>query len=443
MPDIPHPPGPAGGDEIYREEYIVLDEAPGPSRRIGIGLISLIALAYLGVWIGILTPPFVSLAIRLQQVDPTNAVTSLSLILGVGGLIAIVGNPFFGRLSDRTTSRLGMRRPWLIGGSLVGSLGFLILALAQSVPVMLVGYCVAVAGFYAALAAMIALVPDQVPAEQRGFVSGVMGMGLPVAAIGGTFIVQAVAPSPFWIFMAPAAVMLVTILLLAFVLDDRRLDPSHRPPFRFKEFLSTFYVNPRRSPDFGWTWLSRFLFFMGIVTLTNYQPFFLTDRLGVGPAEVAGLVFISTLVHYAFVVALSVPSGLVSDRLRRRKVFVLVGALLFGAGLAVVALADSFGVFLIGMALAGIGEGIYIAVDLALVADVLPDRRTAAKDMGIFNVANSLPQPLAPAIAPIFLAIPLLAAAGEEGNNYRILFLVSALFALASALVIRRVKGVR
>ena len=66
-----------------------------------------------------------------------------------------------------------------------------------------------------------------------------------------------------------------------------------------------------------------------------------------------------------------------------------------------------------------------------------------AKDMGIFNVANSLPQPLAPAIAPIFLAIPFLAAAGEEGTNYRMLFLISALFALASALVIRRVRGVR
>ena len=442
MPDIPHPPGPAGGDEIYREEHIVLDEAPGPTRRIGIGLIAVIALAYLGVWIGILTPPLVSVAIRLQQIDPANAVANLSLVLGVGGLIAIVGNPFFGRLSDRTTSRFGMRRPWLVGGALVGSVGMLVIALSQSVPLMLVGYCIALAGFYAVLAALIALVPDQVPVQQRGFVSGVMGMGLPVAAVGGTGIVQAVAPSPFLMFMAPAAVTLVTVLLLASVLDDRRLDPSQRPPFRFKDFLGTFYVNPRRSPDFAWAWLSRFLFFMGIVTLVNYQVFFFTDRLGASTAEVAGLVFVATLVHYAFVVALSVPSGWVSDRLGRRKVFVLIGALLFGVGLAIVALADSFGVFLLGTAIAGIGEGIYLAIDLALVADVLPDRRTAAKDMGIFNVANALPQPLAPAIAPIFLAIPLFYR-GEEGGNYTVLFIVSALFALASALVIRRVRGVR
>ena len=69
------------------------------------------------------------------------------------------------------------------------------------------------------------------------------------------------------------------------------------------------------------------------MTLINYQPFYLTDRLGINTEAVAGYVFISTLVHYVFVVALSVPSGWASDRIRRRKVFVLSGALLFAAGL--------------------------------------------------------------------------------------------------------------
>ena len=72
---------------------------------------------------------------------------------------------------------------------------------------------------------------------------------------------------------------------------------------------------------------------------------------------------------------------------------------------------------------------------------MLPDPSTAAKDRG-FNVANSLPQPLAPAIAPLFLAIPVFTS-GEVGGNYTALFIVSALFVFAGALAIRPVKSVR
>jgi MFS family permease len=281
MDHVPHA-APAAGDEVYRTEHVILEETSRPTQRMGTGLIAVIALAYLGVWISILTPPFVSLAVLLRRIDPANAVGDLSLVLGVGGLVAILGNPLFGRLSDRTRSRLGMRRPWIVGGALVASLGMLVIASASSVGMVLLGYCVTVAGLYAALAGLIALIPDQVPAEQRGLVSGVMGMGLPIGAIGGTFIVQAVSASTFLMFVVPAAVTLMTSVLLALVVNDRRLDRSHPlPPFRFAEFLQTFYVNPRHNPDFGWTWLSRFLFFMGIVMLTNYQPFFLTDRLSI------------------------------------------------------------------------------------------------------------------------------------------------------------------
>ena len=248
----------------YRTEHVLLEETSRPTQRMGNGLIAVIALAYLGVWISILTPPFVSLAVLLRRLDPANAVGSLSLVLGVGGLVGIVGNPLFGRLSDRTRSRWGMRRPWIVGGAIVTNLGMFIIASASNVGVVLLGFCVAVAGLYAALAGLIALIPDQVPAEQRGLVSGVMGMGLPIGAIGGTFIVQAVSASTLLMFMVPAAVTLVTCVLLALVVNDRRLDPARPlPPFRFKEFLQTFYVNPRHNPDFGWTWLSRFLFFMG------------------------------------------------------------------------------------------------------------------------------------------------------------------------------------
>jgi MFS family permease len=93
-----------------------------------------------------------------------------------------------------------------------------------------------------------------------------------------------------------------------------------------------------------------------------------------------------------------------SDALQRRKAFVLCGAIVYALGFCIIALADSYAMFLAGMAATGIGHGLYFAVDLALVTEVLPDReRDAAKDLGILNITNALPQSVAPALAPLIL----------------------------------------
>ena len=101
----------------------------------------------------------------------------------------------------------------------------------------------------------------------------------------------------------------------------------------------------------------------------------------------------------------------------------------------VIALASSFNGFLVGMAIGGLGFGVYVAVDLALAADVLPDRASAAKDLGVFNIAGALPFSVAPAIAPAILAI--------GGGSYGVLYAVAGVSALLGAAAILPVKGVR
>ena len=399
--------------------------------------VAVYALAYLGLWVALLTPVVVTLAVRVQQIDPGGKEGSLALVAGVGALLALVANPFFGHLSDRTTSRFGMRRPWLVGGALTGTLGLAVVSLAQDVPELLLGWCIAQAGLNAVLATLTALLPDQVPTEQRGRVSGLLGMAMSAAIVLGTFLAQALQGSSFWMFMAPGLLGLVPVLVLAAVLRDRTLEPGSRARYDVREFARGFWVNPARHPDFGWAFLSRFLLFMGVATLLTYQAYYLTDRLRVPEEQVARLVFVSTLVQTALVVAGSYASGWLSDRLGRRKIFVLSSAVVFGLGLLVIGLAGSFPVFLVGMALTGLGQGVYLAVDLALVADVLPNRDTdAGKDLGVFNIANAMPQSLAPAIAPVFLAV-------GGGGNYPFLFGAAAVFALVGALSIQPVRRVR
>src|SRR6185312_16233876 len=148
------------------------------------------ALALLSTSLLFLAPLLVTLALKVNALVGTErAPNSLSLVAGVGGLLSIVANPFFGRMSDRTASRWGMRRPWMVIGLVGGSVGILVVALAPTIPVVLVGWCIAQLFFNAVLAAMVAVLPDQVPAGQRGLVAGVLGVCLPIASVSGTFVV--------------------------------------------------------------------------------------------------------------------------------------------------------------------------------------------------------------------------------------------------------------
>jgi MFS family permease len=413
-------------------------EAFAPTKRVGPVFIMVYAAAYFGTWIGVLTPVVVTLALRISQINPAGKAGSLSLVLSVGAIFALVANPFFGKLSDRTRSRFGMRRPWLIAGVISGIIGLLIIALAPNIPLVLVGWCLAQTGFNALLAVIVAVLPDQVPDEQRGLVSGVLGMCQSLAIVAGAFLAQALTGSVFWMFMAPAAVSLVSVLILVLVLHDRTLARDQQlPPYSIGEFLRSFWVNPIRHPDFGWNWLGRFLVLMGLATLITYQVFYLLDHLHMNPNNVAHLVFISTLVNTTFLVTFSYLGGWLSDKARRRKIFVMVATIIYMVGIFAIAIASSFNLFLVAIAIAGIGQGTYLAVDLALSAAVLPDGgKEAAKDLGVLNIANSLPQSIAPAIAPIFLAI-------GGGGNYTALFIAAGVFALLGALSIQPIKSVR
>jgi MFS family permease len=398
--------------------------------------VSLYALSFAGGTLMMIAPLLVSLALKVNSlVGIDQAPKNLALVTGVGSLLAMVSNPFFGRLSDRTTSRLGMRRPWMLIGLAGGTAGTLTVAVAPSIPVVLLGWCATQVFFNALLAAQVAVLHDQVPAAQRGAVSGVLGVCVPVASVAGTYLVQAFDHSTPAMFLVPCAVGGACVLVFAARLRDRRLVPADRKPWSGRELASSFYVDPRRCPDFAWAFASRFLFVTAYAFLVTYQAYYLLDALGSHEGDVPRQIYLGTLVQSIAVVVTSPIAGRLSDRSGHRKVFVALAAAGYGVALLVVATADDVKGYLVGMAIGGVGFGMYMAVDLALVVDVLPDSRSAAKDLGVLNIAGALPFALAPAVAPVVL--------GLSGDSYPVLYTVAAGCAAVGALAVLPIRRVR
>jgi MFS family permease len=403
------------------------------------------ALANLGIWLGFFAPFIVTLQLKVQAVVPHDPTSALPIVLGLPALIGVIANPLAGRLSDRTTSRFGMRRPWLVGAYLLGIIGLTIDGLATTVPLLFVGTLLFGSSFAASLSVLLSLIPDHIPWNRRALASGLLGVTQGVATIVGAIVAgQLATRSMVAAFVVPGIVGFVLLMILVVRLEDRVLLKSERPPFRQREFWNSFWTNPLRFPNFGLAWISRFLLFLSFASVVNYQVFYLHKQLRLTVNGAAKLIPLGLGVETVALIVASVIAGALSDRLKRRKVFVIASALFGAAGLAVLGTATGRPLYFAGLLIIGLAQGTYFAVDLALVADVLPDRlRNAGKDMGLITVATQLPASVVTVIAPLLLAIPFGNVIAGSATNYTALFWGFAVFAVVAGLVIIPIRGTR
>jgi len=402
------------------------------------GFIALYALGYVGAYIALITPVATTLALKVGELDPEGKETSLGLISAIGALVAIVSNALTGALSDRTRSGLGRRRPWIIAGSAGGVVALAIVGFAPNLVVATLGWVLAQLTLNMVLAALQALLPDQVPLEQRARVSSVLGISQqvsPLLGIGIAYGVQAAGGGIGLMFLIPGIIGALMLALLVARIRDVPHEQAGR--FTFGEFVRGFRIDKGKGADFGWAWFGRFFVILGFAVYTTYQVYFIGDRLKVTGPDVVLTQLYALLIFSAVLTVSAIVSGRISDRTGRRKIFVFLAAAIVGVGLTLLALTSSLPMFFVAASVMGVGIGAFFAVDLALITDVLPDKEhKAAKDLGIFNIANSLPQSVAPAIAPLFLAI-------GGGGNYTALFIAGGVFAVIGALLIAPIRAVK
>ncbi|MBO9553400.1 MFS transporter [Cellulomonas sp.] len=393
------------------------------------------AFAQLALFIALLGPVTISMAIKVTQVvGDAQATTAQGLILGVGAFAALIANPVFGRLSDRTMSRWGRRRPWMVGGALGLAAFLLVIALGTNVPTLLVGWFLAQLAANACFAAYLATIADQVPPSQTAKISALGGVMQNVGVLAAIWIAGMFTAQMVPLFMIPAAIGVVGMVAYALVLPDKQL-PQRPPSMTVKAWLETFWISPRRHPDFAWAWISRFLLVLGSFMFSTFRFFWMKDHLGLTDAEAAGVVFKGVLIYTVVLVVVGQLAGIVSDKLALRKVFVFASTALFAVGLGLLTQVNGVGGFYLVEAILGAAFGIYMGVDLALVIGVLPNPDDAAKDLGVFNIANAGPQSLAPFLGALLI--------GGAAKNYDLLYLTAAALTLVGALAIIPVKKVK
>ena len=406
-----------------------------PTVRVRRGWIALIFSANLGVWMAFFTPIQILLPQQVESIAPTGKESAFAVVTGLGALAAVIANPLAGALSDRTCPRLGgrefgRRHVWTVAGAVFGAVALVLLARQHSVAGVAVAWVAAQVCFNAMLATLTAAIPDRVPVTQRGGVSGWVGIPQALGLVMGAVLVTAVAGTAAG-YAAIAVAVLVLALPFPLLTADDPLPRTHRPPLRPRELLAGLWLSPRRHPDFAWAWGTRFLVQMGNALGTLYLLYFLQDKVRHGDPQAGLLILI--LLYTAGMMATAVVSGRLSDRSGRRKAYVIWSGVIMAVAALLLAVWPVWPAALVAAVLLGAGYGVYLAVDAALITQVLPEATDRGKDLGVINIANSAPQVLGPALsAPIVVHL----------GGYPTLYAVTAGITLLGSALVLNIRSV-
>jgi MFS family permease len=403
-----------------------------PSKK----FIILYGLAFFGAWCALIAPTSVSLQFRIAQIDPNNKAQSLAVVLGVGAIFALISNPIWGRFSDISTSKYGRRKPYILLGALVSTALLLILPLAQNIVFLVILWSLVQVFYNAAIAAMYALIADQIAENYRGIVTAATGIGGSVGMLFGIAIASMLNTNPFLMFALPALMGAILVAIFAITLKEVPLTKSAtvqnlgdaqgvqtKKLSIITEILKSFSFNPVKNPNFTKILITRFLLFTGISSVTNYQIYYMQDKLG-WSAEV-----VSQMVIYAYAVAIICGIlgngcvGVLTDKLGKTKVFIISFGLLLAGATFLLAFTTEMWMLILVVAVVGTAQGVITTVSYVASTLVLPDKTQSGKWLGIVNISATLPQSVAPALASMFLCI-------QGPNNYTSLYICTTVIVL-------------
>jgi len=396
--------------------------------RLWIGRFSLV---WFGFWLGSVVPLNLLIPDQLNSIDPVHKVRDFGIVNAAAGLAALVCLPVFGALCDRSRSRFGRRRAYMAGGLLAYAAALSLVGLASSWPAIAALWTLTILGASAATVGLTAAIADRVPDHQRGVVSGaVYGPQALGVVLGISVLTAAGLPRASNYFVLAAVLLLCSV---SFIRHYAEASPeSATSALSLPDLLQDLWISPREYPDFAWVFGGRTLVNLANSLGTTFLLYFLQDDLKVDhPAE--NLVLL-TLVYLVFTLAATLVFGVSSDRSARRRIFVAAAAALQAAAGIVLSLFPSLQTAVVAAALLGTGYGAYMAVDQALITEVLPHATSKAKDLGIMNIGSVVPQALGPLLGSLIIS---------ELGGYATLFGLTGLVSAVGAASIYKVRSIR
>ena len=410
-----------------------------PSERV-FRPVDYLKISIFGAALSVLWPSLHTIIIPLRLLEFTPEAqknTYLGLLTFTGSMIAVFIQPLAGAFSDRFSSRLGRRRPFILVGTLLALLFLPSMGLSGSFPFLLLGYCLLQVATNIAQGPFQAFIPDLVPQGQRGIASGAKSLA---EVLGGVAFLRLVAyfmdsysnnGSGIWLWAAigfPGLVLLAAMIATMMTVKEQPSSLSSQQSAA-KTISGAYKIDAKGHPGFVWFLVSRLFILMAMVVLQTFAPNFIRDVIHhPNPAGVTADLLITVGV---FLLLAVYPAGQLSDRFGRKPIILLSGFVGI-VGILVLFFARTYTGMLVCGGLLGISSGAFLSTNWALATDLVPTGE-GARYLGLTNIATAGAGALARLTGPVidFFNVQ------QSGLGYSVMLLVCVLyFVLGSAAVI-------
>ncbi len=395
-----------------------------------------IALFISGVlWLGTqLAMTTVLIPAKFSMIAPDGKVALVATLSAVGATVSLIATIIFGAISDLTRSKFGQRVPWMILGS-IGCAGMVLLIMIADNPVLIITEWAIFQVFLAAIVApIVAVIPDRVPEKRRGVFSSVYGSSMMFGGAAGTMIASRFVSNPDQGMLIVSVMVLLSGPIFALLAPDKSNKDVPRAPFTAKSLLHNFSFPVKNSRDFYIALFGKLFFVIGSFMISGYQLYILTDYMNASEEEAGNVIAMVSMIGLILGLIMAAIAGPISDRVGKRKIFVIGAAILLALGTVLPLTIPQTWTMLVFAVFNAVGGGVFNSVDQAINYDVLPDPETAAKDLGIINMANTGGQVLGPMAGSAVVLIT---------GSFGAVFLVSAVAMVASGTLIKFVKKSR
>lgn len=405
------------------------EEQPKPPYRVGVAL-ALVSFLWIGPYLGVQA---VLLPSKVAVIAPSSKESVIAILSTSAMIVAALANIVFGALSDLTRSRWGRRTPWIVFGSIACAVMLIVVNMANTVVLLVLAWCIYQLFLNAIVAPSIAILSDMTAPRNRGVITSIYALGYSIGLYGGQIIGAQFLNKVTAGFIVMALLTLIAGPVGALGMREQSSLDMPKSRFDMHMVIDHFSFPVHHARDYYLALCGKFLIVSANFAISGYQLYILTDYMKQDSSQTSRLVSMISLCLMVTAIVMSAVAGPIADRIQRRKLPVVIASLFIAVGVFIPFLDNHPWTMIAYGVIGGIGMGTYNAVDQALNIEVLPNPDSAAKDLGILNLANTGGQVLGPV-----LSATLISAFG-----YQAIFPALTVCALGGAVLVGLIKSVK